>query len=323
MKPGVIDYLKVIEDEKELGKYLAPFDEIIADPAGTATKGFAMIKGSSINEIYDIIKNNPDSHFRFCCDDYIHTASKEEFNSMMFSAVIRKSRSDNDFAISELVGSRVCELLTVDAPFVAPIGKSKKIVASVDFLRYSQEMETYAEYTGVMFGRKATASDWARRFKTALDKDTVHNLTEEKKKTLIKDVIKHYLVRRFLLQDNDFNCGNLAIVSGSDLDLSLVSFDFEFCLNNYLMINRSQDLPANFMEQNIKDLAEKFPEELAIAVDEMQITPEKSQAIKNILGRFLDEGYAMYWSYSIVKNANAINNLCKQYCVEKDLVNEQ
>ena len=164
----------------------------------------------------------------------------------MFSAIIRKSRVDSDFAISELVGSRICELFSVACPFVAPMGKSNKIVASVDFLKYSQEMETFAEYTGAMYGRKATATDWARRLKQSLDRDNVHNLTDDKKKILIKDLIKHYLVRRFLLHDNDFNCENLAIVSGSDMDLSLISFDFEFCLNNYIMFNYSQDLPRDF-----------------------------------------------------------------------------
>lgn len=323
MKPKVIDYLKVIEEEKDLAEQLAPFDEIIAEPAGSSLKGFAMIKGHSISELYDIIKNNPNSHYRFCGTDYIHNSTKEEFDSIMFSAVIRRSRKDTDFAIAELIGSRICELFEVDCPFVAPMGKTNKIVASVDFLRYSQEMETYADYAGVMFGKIATAGDWARRLKWALDKDTEHNLNEEKKKQLIKEVIKHYLVRRFLLQDNDFNCENLAVVSGSDLELSLVSFDFEFCLNNYLMIHRSQDIPNNFMEMNIQELMQKFPEELSAVIEEIQMTPERFQAIGAIFSRFLPAGIAKFWSYSVAKNLDSINNFYLQYAGEKDIEHEQ
>ena len=323
MKPSVIDYLKVIEDEKDLAEHLAPFDEIIAEPEGTSTKGFAMIKGSSISELYDIIRNNPNTHYRFCCEDYVHKSTKEEFNSLMFSAIIRKSRSDTDFAKSELIGSRICELFSVDCPFVAPMGKSNKIVASVDFLRFSQEMQTYADYTGIMYGKKATAYYWARRLENALNKDTEHDLTEEKKKLLIKDLIKHYLVRRFLLQDNDFNCGNLALVSGSDRDLNLVSFDFEFCLNNYIMINRSHDIPADFMRMNIEGLAQKYPEELDMAIEEIKLTPERLNAASEIYSRFLDPAMAKFWTYSLSRNSRELSALHQECRPEKEVVYEQ
>lgn len=319
MKPGVIDYLKVIEDEKDISEHLVPFDEIVAEPVGSAMKGFAMVKGENIIDLYDIIRENPDSHYRFCGEDFIKTATKEEFKNMKYSAIIRRSRRDTDFAISELIGSRICELFQIYCPYVAPMGKSNTIVASLDFLKYGQQMETYAEYTGAMFDRKATSVEWANSFSRALEKDKEHNLTADKKKFLLKELIKHYIVRRFLLQDNDFNCGNLAIVSESDKDLSLVSFDFEYCLNNYILFDYSNNMPPNFMEINIKGLMESFPEEFKTVVDELKITPERYESINTIFSDFLDKGVADFWAYTLKRNLEAIEFFQNQYSNEREL----
>ena len=307
MKPEVIDYLKVIEDEKDISEHLIPFDEIIAEPVGSAMKGFAMIKGEYIGEVYDIIRDNPNSHYRFCGDDFIRSVSKDEFSKMKYSAIIRKSRRGTDFAISELIGSRICELFGIECPFVAPLGKSNTVVASLDFLKYGQRMETYAEYTGAMFDRKATAEDWARAFSKTMEQDNSYNLTNDKKKLLTKELIKHYIVRRFLLQDNDFNCGNVALVSDKNQ-------------NNYILFNYSEAMPLNFMETNIKGLMESFPEEISEVINELQITPERYEAINTIFSRFMDKGVADFWTYTIKRNSEMIEYYKNQYSQVKEML---
>ena len=320
MKPGVTDYLKVIENDKGIAENLVPFDEIIAEPVGSAMKGFAMIKGENITELYDIIRERPNCHFRFCAEDFVKSVTKEEFNNMKYSAIIRKSRHDTDFAVSELIGSRICELFDIDCPYVSPLGNTNTIVASLDFLKHGQKMETYAEYTGVKFDRKATAVDWAKSFKDALDKDSEHQLTEDKKKFLIKELIKQYIVRRFLLKDNDFNCGNLAIITEGNEISHLVSFDFEYCLNNYILFDYSSTVPINFMEINIKELSKKFPDEFGIVVNELKLTPEKYDAIKLVFSSFMDNSVADFWAYSLKQNLGRIESIYNQYSQDKEML---
>lgn len=317
MKPRVIDYLKVIEEEKEISEQLVPFDEVVADEAGSLPKGFAMVKGSSIMELYSIIKNDPNTHYKFCGYDYIMNSTEEEFRRMQFSAVIRKSRRETDFSRSELIGSRVSELFGVDCPYVAPLGKNNRIVASLDFLKYSQEMETFAEYTGAIFNRQASVSAWIRVFKRALAKDKNYaGITEEQVRGLVKEIIRHYLVRKFILKDNDFNCGNMAVVMGVENAPSLVSFDFEFCLNNSIVFDYSGGLGPDFMERNIAELAKEYPQELDEVMKELQMTPERYRKIVGIMEEFLEYGtLAKTWANSMDTTINNLNQYQQQYSI--------
>ena len=292
MKPQVRDYLKVIEEEKEISEQLVPFDEVVAEEAGSLTKGFVMIKGRSIPEIYDIIKSNPNTHYKFCGSDYIKNSTKEEFENLQFSAVIRKSRKATDFSRAELIGSRIAEEFGVDCPYVAPLGKNNTIVASLDFLRYSQEMETFAEYTGALFNRQASMSGWVRVFKRALAKDKNYaGITKEQVSGLVKEIIRHYIVRRFILKDNDFNCGNMAVVMGIDSTPTLVSFDFEFCLNNSIVFDRCGGLGPEFMERNVAEIMQEYPKEFEEVLKELQMTPARYRKIINNIGENLGVEY--------------------------------
>ena len=315
MKPQVIDYLKVIEDEKEISEQLAPFDEIVAEEAGSLPKGFAMIKGSSIMELFDIIKKDPNTHYKFCGSEYIKNSTKEEFANTRFSAIIKKSRKATDFSKSELIGSRIAELFGVDCPYVAPLGTSNKYVASLDFLRFSQEMETFAEYTGALFNRQASMSAWCRFFKRTILKDKNYaGITEEQVSNLLKEIIRHYIVRRFILKDNDFNCGNLAVVMDAEKVPSLVSFDFEFCLNNSIVFDRSGGLGMEFMERNVSEMMKEYPAEFQSVMQELQMTPTRYRKIIGILEEFLDDKpLARSWARSMDTSIALLNNYQQEY----------
>ena len=317
MRQRVVDYLKVIEEEQEISEQLVPFDEVDADEMGTLPKGFAMLKGSSIPELYYIIKQNPNTHYRFCGSEYIKNSTQKEFERVQFSAVVKKSRKGTEFARAELIGSRIAELFGVNCPYVAPLGKNNRIVASLDFLSYSQEMETFAEYTGAIFNRQASMSAWIRVFKRALEKDKNYaGITEEQKRNLIKDIMRHYIVRKFILKDNDFNCGNMAVVMGADSAPSLVSFDFEFCLNNSIVFDYSGGLGPEFAERNIAEVVNEYPNEISEVLKELQMTPERYSKILGILDTFLEDDYSVKsWARSMDTSIRMLNHYQQEHSI--------
>ena len=319
MKSRVIEYLKVIEEEKEISEQLVPFDEVLGDGAGSLPKGFAMVKGSSIMELYDIIRANQNTHYQFCGCDYILNSSRQEFANMNFSAVIRRSRKDTDFATAEKIGSRVAEEFGVDCPYIAPLGKTNRFVASLDFLKYGEEMSTFEEYTNAIFNRQASICGWIRVFLRALEKDKRYSGTTQKQKSgLIKEIIRHYIVRRFLLKDNDFNCGNLAVVCGKTGLPKLVSFDFEFCLNNSIVFDRSGGLPADFMERNIAEVIREYPQEFYEVLQELQMTPDRYNKILGIMEGFLeDKEMAKNWTKSMDTTISLLNYYQQKYSLDK------
>ncbi len=301
MRPQVIDYLKIIEEEKEISEQLVPFDEVVAEEVGSLPKGFVMVKGSSLMELYNICRNNPNTHYKFCGTDYIKISTPEEFQKMFFSGIIRKSRKDTMFAQSELIGSRIAELFGVDCPYVAPLGKTNRIVASMDFMKFSEEMETFAEYTGALLPRQANANSWLRFLNRRLDKDEKAGLIgEETRKHLNKELIRHYIVRKLILRDNDFNCGNLAVVTGPNKIPNLVSFDFEFSLNNSIVFDLSGSYGDGFDEYVINELASEYPQELREVMKDLTMTKERKSKIEGILNEFLkDEISARRWANSM------------------------
>lgn len=301
MNSKVNDYLKIIEEEKEISEQLVPFDEVIVDSSEGMPKGFAMLKGSSIIELYDILKNDPNTHYQFCGRDYTLNSTREEFENMRFSAVVKVSKKSTEFSRSELVGSRIAELFGVDCPYVVPLGKNNRIVASLDFLRYSQEMETFAEYTSSLLNRQASMARWVKAFTRALDKDKNYaNITAEQRTYLIKEIIRHYIVRKFIIKDNDFNCGNMAIVMGINSIPKLISFDFEFCLNNSLVFDHSDELGVEFMKKNIEEIIREYPNEFKEVMSELQMTSKRYERIIAILEEFLeDKASAKNWANSM------------------------
>ncbi len=322
MLANVRDYLKVIAEEKErLSDVLIPFDEVQGEQEGSSSKGFAMVKGSEMMDLYDIMKNNPDTHFKFCGSDYIKMSTPEEFQRMFFSGIIRKSRSDTKFATSELIGSRVAEIFGVDAPYVTPLGNTHTIVASMDFLKFSEEMETFADYTGALLPRQANATSWLRFLNRRLDKEQKTNpVDNETRNHLIKELIRHYLVRKLILRDNDFNCGNLAVVTGPNKTPNLVSFDFEFSLNNWVVFDLSGGYGSDFDEYVIRGLVEEYPQELREVLSEIQMTPERTKQIRSVLNKFLEnEDMAHYWTESMSRTIYLLNYYQEKHTLEQSM----
>lgn len=318
MKQSVKDYLKAIENDQDLYEELSPFDEIEGDKEGSLVKGFVRVRGKHLLELYDYMKNNSDCHYKFCGKELVDALDRDTFSTIPYSAMVRKSRSGPEFNRSELIGSRIAEAFGVDCPYVTSFKDDMSIVASMDFLERDQKMETYKEYTGIEYGRNDLASSWARTLKRKIVNED--NLSEQQKFQLIKNIIKHYIVRKFILVDNDFNCGNVAIVKDSKDYINLVSFDFEFCLNNSTFVSRYKQTPFNFVESNIEDLANDFPNELQVVIQELQLTNERTSKIKSILNDYFDdENAASSWNDYIERTISTLTYFSNKYLPEKSM----
>lgn len=321
----VKEYLELLEKEKH--DMFIPFDEIDSSKMGTATKTFVLCKGKYLEEMYHQIKGNKNSHYITCLNEYIQNSTLEEFFNTKVSVVLKMARyNDADYTTAEVSASKIAEILNINTPYIDYVAGDKRTIMSVDFLSYGNDLELFTEITknGENISRIHGISLWIDSLKTAFD-NKFQGITEQNKRQLILDLIRTFLIRRFVLMDNDLNSGNLGFVCNSkSKDVRLISFDYEFCFNNNSrIIDMTKFNPENFMENNLQWLAENFPDELKIVMDELSHAHEKKTLIDNVIDKHSDNpSMVQYWKYMIFKNVDNLKNCINETLNGKELIED-
>ena len=307
------DYLKMIEQRRQ--DMFVPFDVVDAESMGTAEKSFVRCKGSYLKNLYKIIRSNKDTHYITCVNDFIRCSSPKEFEDQKVSVILKSARYDDKlFSASEVIGTKLAELLGINTPYIDYVDDEKKTIFIVDYLSRNDSLIPFNELIPNVgeITRKHSIGLWINRLKRATEKDQkLSSISNETLLKLIHDLIKAYLIRIFILKDNDLNGGNLAFIHSQDCSsVDLISFDYEFCFgNNFKVFEIDADTNSEFIERAIQDILEypyiDLSRVLRDVIEELKVSDALSEKIKEIVNEYpVNDNLKEYWGYQIISNLN-------------------
>ena len=290
--------------EYEGGKFVEPdvFDfEVFTGGkvGGSSTKAFVMLKGKYLSELYNEVKNKPDCNYVSCVNEKIKDCTWEEFKDFPVSIIGKKARyGDPDYTRAELIYSRLSNIFGLKTGFTIPLTEDYLTIASVDVLGFvpdpsgseidaehrSQQIETFNELTESLIGRKSCISSWIRALRETIDKHQKYwQLSPEHIDTLIHDLIKIYMIRRYVFSDKDLHGENIGFVhSGDYKDLSIApSIDMEFCGKNSSVFFKETQEDFEFqLKMDLAHLNIRHPQHLnSVIYDLKQVRDNNSEAV--------------------------------------------
>ena len=258
---------------------------------GTAGKLFARVKGRFLGDMYQKQKKKS-SYFVTCVDDLIRSSdySKEQYNELGISAIIKEVRN-GDFPNGEndLISCNLAPLFKVKTAYTTRMPSDNRKLINVDFLQKGQQMETYTDLTQRLInGWKNDIDVWFSRLADALYRE-IPNLnieTNHIKRELLKDFVRLFLFKKYIICDSDLTGGNFGFIhSGDYQDLTVApGFDYEYSFNNkfFRFTTSSHELGSD-----IDYLTRRYPEVIKKIIEEdFQITDKKQQQIKSIINHF-------------------------------------
>jgi len=314
------DYLDMTK--KENHEMFVPFDVVDAEKMGTAQKSFVRCKGVHLQDLYRIINGNKDSHYVTCANDFIKTSTLEEFKDIKISVVLKSAREDNNlYTGAEVASTQVAESLGINTPFIKYLNDDKKSIIMVDYLEKGDVMIPFNELIDAgEISKKNTIEVWLNRLRRAVNINCELSLIDENSLMLLMhDLIKAFLVRRFVMLDTDLNGGNLAIIhNANSAKYRLMSFDYEYCFNNSCglfgrdIVNDEKFLTAcisNILNYPFLDLKGV----LGQVVEELSVGEEIQEELKSIMKNYpVDDAMKNFFAYRIFNNLNNLVYVCKK-----------
>ena len=166
-----LEFLKAIKEKFNISSAEFPreydktifqdFDECqLEGVLGGCSKEFLRCSGKHLERMYDDILSGHNNYV-VCVDKNIHDPryTKEMFTSSYISGILKFNRPGMYSVYcttSEIIGSRIAELLGLSTAYVAPVGNPKdekdlRSYISVDFLQEQEILSTLSDYTNLNY----------------------------------------------------------------------------------------------------------------------------------------------------------------------------
>jgi len=293
-----------------------------------------MIKGNNIVDLFSEFQSNPNNHYAIGYD--LNNLNKLTFSMMDFMVFLKKARYDDiSFVESEVCGSRIAEVLGINTPFITFLDDKKDTSVSVNFLCEDENFITFdTALDNTLICKNSSIINWINGFEDFLNLNNLHEyLSDTEISSLKKDIIKIYLIRKFVLVDNDFNSGNVALIYDNNAKFKIMSFDYEFCFGNelkYASINDQTPVEEmlrsrkELLDFNLTWLTENYPNELISIMDDLNLSDNQQKKMLDAIDScFHTNQLREYWKYRIQENIKFVlegyNNIIVNQSVQEGM----
>lgn len=315
-KKEIVKRIKAIHAMKSLP--VLPFDEV-GEVNGKVNKAFARCEGIYLTDMYLDLMSTPNNNYVTCMDEclYNQKISLEEFKKRKISIILKSSKSkyyDVRYKSSkaerdskaELICSRVANLYGIKTEYVAPIKNNPYGSIVVDFLSGNEQLEDFYEFTGrkpTVYAKGSSIGTWME-----LLRDEILNVapgkTFKKKysyvRPMIKDLVKQYLFKKYIIHDADFCYLNLGIVRTPDYKKLAIApiYDFEMCL-----LPGMRSAVGEGLKEDIEYLVKYWPGLFKSVIDDFSWSHEKKQGVKSIVDTFETDETTAYNYNEMIKES--------------------
>lgn len=264
------------------------FDEV-TDVDGKAKKQFVRCQGSFLNELFEIKKAKKPSNYVTCVDELFEDKdfSKEEFDNFKVSVMLKKFMSKNS-ARNEIICSRLANLFNITTQYVAPDIFRNNICIIVDFLKGEEKLENYKEFTGTKpeAYTRLSIKSWIQNLVDAIyrkyDFKDLPSITKSVR-PMVKELIKQYIFKKYIVHDYDFGYTNLGIVSTPNYKEMSIAPMYD-CAGSFLIGKRTQKFYG--LDEDMAYLAKTWPDILNEIIKDFELNSEKKKSVNNIIYEF-------------------------------------
>ncbi len=277
------------------------FDEV-GETNGRINKKYVLCEGSYLEEMYHDITSNFNNGYITCIDEDFVDAdfTLDEFRKKKISCIMKLSEfksynrrykeSEAERATSaELICSRLANLFNVTTEYVAPIHDNPYGSILIDFLSGDEELMDFEEFTGTrptVYAEGSNIGKWIEPLvNTIIKKSPVkgQNLMARVVRPMVRDFVKQYMFKKYIVHDNDLCFANIGVVHNADNTLLRMSplYDYEKCFLPGIRSSQGQGL-----EDDLDYLVEHWPGLLKGVINDFTLTDEKKQQMVDIVKRF-------------------------------------
>lgn len=335
MKTRFIDAIVKIENDtinnvqvfKDFDKFKIDDKEVLQ--LGTAKKRFVRTSGQVLLDMYDEISSGQIPNAVTCVDDAIKSGSlsREEFADTYISTIVKKARrGDIEYKNSELIASRISQILGVKTSYIAPYGdKNSDQYICVDFLKDKEEIVDFCEFTGATFidGVTLPAEVWLQYLERGMEKNLPKqsHVREKLRDDIITDFIRWYLVNVAILKNDDIGKYNVAFIhKEGQKNFSLApAYDLEYTMGKTK--GRIEFFPFEAerrLEESIEYFIKNYPKHLEKAMQDINI--QHSAIDMHRVNRVIEEFSGQEkGDYSVLHNRKLENSkTMSSYSLEAD-----
>jgi len=286
-------------------------------PIGKIEKKFVMCRGSYLTEMYNDIMFSLINNYVTCLDSLFSQENfpLDEFKKQKISAILKKSTFTNidEFNLeseaerstkAELICSRIANIYNIKTEYVAPIVNNPYACIVIDFLNKDDCLLDFEEFTGEkpsVYKKDSHIKNWIEPLKISLiAKLRNENCTQENINSVIKDFVKQYLFKKYIVHDDDLCTTNMGIVHTFDYKYIKIApmYDYERCL---LPGHRTGQCEG--LEEDLKYLAEYYAEILQDVIDDFTISEYNKNTIFNIISRFENNKSLANQYFNLINNS--------------------
>ncbi len=294
------------------------FDEV-GDVNGKINKSFALCSGSYLEEMYHDLMSNPDNNYVTCMDEslYDHKIPLDEFKGRDISVILKTSKSKNydrrhqsseaeRSTKAELICSRIADVYNIKTEYVASIKDNPYGCIIVDFLRGDEQLEDFGEFTGkrpTVYAKGSSIRNWIEPLYHEI-LQVAPGKTYQKKyayvRPMIKEMVKQFIFKKYIVHDADFCSANLGIVHSPDYKFMEISpiYDFERCLLPGVRCGQGEGL-----EEDIAYLVSAWPGLLKSVINDFTLSLTKKQRVKGIIENFENHTDIARELYNVIENS--------------------
>ena len=313
------EFIKRLKARQTMKKLpIHAFDEV-GETNGKINKSYGLCEGTYLEEMYHFLMANPDNNFVTCMDEslYDQQIPLEEFLERKISVIVKNSKSKSyerrhqsseaeRATKSELICSRVADLYNIKTEYVAPIQDNPYGCIIVDFLSGNEQLEDYAEFTGkhpTVYASGSSIRHWIEPLYHEILK-VAPGKTFQKRyayvRPMLKEMIKQFIFKKYIVHDADFCSANLGIVHSPDYKFMEISpiYDFERCL-----LPGIRSAQGDGLEEDISYLVGAWPGLLKSVIKDFTLPQAKKQKVKDIIGTFESRSATAREYYNIIENS--------------------
>lgn len=291
---------------------------------GSGKKMFLRCSGDKLLQMYDDITSGEHDNYVVCVDKAIkdEAYSRDMFRQSYVSGILkfpRKGYMSKYYIFSEIICSRIAELLGLRSAYVAPLNNtienSPECYFSVDFLKEDEEMHLISEFSSVkMLGAEHGIKRWISLLKNILDSEIPSNNPNKTQiiNNCIEEFINLFVIKGLILGDRDFRIYNVGIVCNKDKTSYHIApaFDYELCLllQGAVWEDIDSASPIDGVRSTIKFLLKNYPHVLNDIVDRLE-QEGVDKEINDIVDSFVPPSY--YWQFKNAIKGNKIYFTCE------------
>ena len=230
----------------------------------------------------------------------------------------RESERIVSYQTAEILGSQLAGVMGLRVPYNFKFKDTYDYVVSLNFLQDNEKFISFYKILGDNMVDTLKLDSWLQALETFCRRQfTDECVSNDILTSLVKDVIKTYIIKFLVIGDTDLHTGNVGFVftQHNMLDIRVSpAFDFEYAFGG-IAYDGMLETPSNSSIINdLSKVIKKYPGQIAEVIDELNRSGLKALIGKVINNNIMDDAKSQKVYDYITSRIDRVNYLYSKSC---------